>query len=81
MITIPVLLNFDSNEIIGSMTLDEKKLPEKHTNYVFSLGYLAETTEKITPVEFFGEYKLVSVALQTDEQYMQYLKNSNSRRC
>lgn len=73
MITIPVLLNFDQQTPIGSLTLDETKLPIKNTNYVFALGYLANTVEKITPVEFFGEYKLISVALQTDEQYLKYL--------
>lgn len=79
MITVPVLLEFDESKPIGYLTLDETKLPEKNTNYVFALGYLAETTKKITPVEFFGEYKLISVALQTDEQYLRYL--NNGRQC
>lgn len=73
MITVPVLINFNQSECIGSLTLDETKLPTKDTNYVFSLGYLVESVEKITPVEFFGEYKLICVSLQTDEQYLQYL--------
>jgi hypothetical protein len=77
MITIPVLLNFDDDKPIGWMTLDETKLPEKNTNYVFALGYLAETNEKFTPIEFFGDYKLIGVALQTDAQYLRYLTQKN----
>ena len=73
MITVPVLIDFDETKCIGSLVLDETKLPIKNTNYVFSLGYLAETVEKFTPVEFFGEYKLICVSLQTDEQYLRYL--------
>jgi hypothetical protein len=73
MITIPVLVGFDRDNCIGTLTLDETKLPEEHTNYVFSLGYMAETAEKVTPVEFFGKYELIAVSLQTDKQYLAYL--------
>ena len=74
MITVPVLIGFDNTKQIGVMTLDEKALPSEHANYVFSLGYLAESVETITPVKFFGEYKLMCVSLQTDEEYLGYLQ-------
>lgn len=73
MITIPVLVNFDSTKIVGTMTLDEGVLSEDNTNYVFSLGYMAECVDSITPTKFNGRYELFCVSLLTAEQYLNFI--------
>lgn len=46
MITVPVLLGFDGNKPIGSMTIDETQLPN-HSYWNFSIGYKAHKQDKI----------------------------------
>lgn len=75
MITIPVLLGFDSTQLIGTLTLDETKLPPG-VGYVFSLGY-SPTEFEGDPLRDFNVKKadLMCVSLQSDEQYLAYLNS------
>lgn len=75
MITIPVLIGFDSTQPIGALTLDETKL-SPGVGYVFALGY--------SPTEFDGDpmrdfnikkADLMCVSVQSDEQYLAYLNS------
>jgi len=69
MITIPVTVGFNFNEkdIIGSITIDENRLPSS-PEYVFSLGY--KYTGK-------AKYTLVCVSLTSDNEYLQYLQQKD----
>lgn len=64
--TVPVLLNFDASEVIGTLQVDEAKLPPGH-GYVFAIGYIVGNED--------SDDKLYSVSLQTDEQYLAYLES------
>lgn len=42
--TIPVLINFDYTKQIGTMTIDETRLP-KNTGFHFAIGYKTGTPD------------------------------------
>lgn len=60
--TVPVLLGFDHNTVIGSITIDTEKLPP-YPNWHISLGY------KTDSILDQSNYELVSVGLVTDEKF------------
>lgn len=68
MIEVPVLLNFDSEKRIGTMTVDKDKLP-KDVNYVFSLGYTIEGATYGGKL-CITKHNLVCVSLQSDKEYL-----------
>jgi hypothetical protein len=67
---IPVLIEFDQNNQIGWLDLDETKLP-KYSDYVFTLGYMPL---KFGPDGVDEVDKIVCVSLSTDVQYVNYLR-------
>lgn len=77
MITVPVLRNFDNNDQIGVLTIDETKLPENDANFVFSIGYMIGGDEVVprSKTAYYGKYKLVCVSLMSDQEYLKFLNN------
>lgn len=71
--TIPVLMNFDQQQPIGTMTIDETRLPPG-MGYVFSLGARALDTEIVNGAVRVTRAELLCVSLQTDEQYLACLE-------
>lgn len=67
MITLPVTVDFsfDEKDIIGSITLNESKLPAL-PEYSFSLGYKYRKEQ--------DGYNLVCISLISDNKYLQYLQ-------
>lgn len=63
-VTVPVMLGFDKERIIGSLRIKKDELP-KTTDYVFTIGYRATSA---TEGELFG------VSLLSDKEYLNYLK-------
>lgn len=61
MITLPVLLNFDSQAVVGEMTVDETKLP-KLPNFHFALGYRFPANN--------GGYELVCISAVPDSKFV-----------
>jgi len=79
MIEVPVLLNYDYDKIIGYLKVDESYLPPDG-NYVFSLGYAVKDADYDKDIDdiVITKHKLLCVSLQTDEQYLEYLKHKGS---
>jgi hypothetical protein len=69
--TVPVLLGFDHNSVIGSLTIDTEKLPP-YPNWHISLGYKANS------ILDQSNYELVSVGLVTDEKFKAYEPTGSS---
>lgn len=67
MITVPVLLEFDEGQEIGTMQLDETKLPQR-PNYVFAIGF-----HMATP------HRLMCVSLVNDKKYLEYLDSDQNK--
>lgn len=65
MITVPVVLNFDSTQPIGNLTVDEKKMPGPLNECVFAVGYLADGKQP----------ELICVSATTDARYLEYLRH------
>jgi hypothetical protein len=72
MIKVPVLLDFDSNKVIGSIEVEEKLLP-RIPNFVFSLGYRVNKVDDFTNI--VTDYDLICISVIDDEGYVKYLKN------
>lgn len=73
MITIPVTLGFDNSNIIGTMEVDETKLPPT-TDYCFAIGYYCKGVDDKGKVIDF-ELREISVVL--DRSYRNYLDKEN----
>lgn len=77
-ITVPVMLNFSTNEVIGHLTISADKLPAS-PDFVLALGYKADLKRiglqpgDIPRSQYDGPYELVSVALVRDADYAAYL--------
>jgi uncharacterized HAD superfamily protein len=71
MITLPVTVgfSFDEKDIIGSITLDETKLPAL-PEYCFSIGYRLTVNKDST------DYTLMNISLISDNDYIKYLQQS-----
>lgn len=63
MITIPILLNFDNDKVIGSLTVDETQLPTI-PNYTFAIGYRYITEDS---------HELICTSVVLDKNYQAYL--------
>lgn len=71
MITVPVLIDFDNQNPIGYMVIDEKKLPII-ADYSFTIGL------KITNKELNGlitNAELVSVSIVHNMEHLKYLES------
>lgn len=74
LITVPILQEFNTSKVIGSLTIKKSKLP-KDPNFCFSIGYRvteAEYTE--TDIVNIKEYDLINVSIISDKNYKDYLK-------
>jgi len=76
---IPILKDFNPDEVIGYLNIDETKIPD-NPYWLLALGAKIERT--LQPGKTGGlfrradeEYELVCMSIQTDEQYAQYLRN------
>ena len=75
MITVPVLDGLQEDNIIGYLTINRDRLP-KNTDWVLSLGFLVKECDLDEDYRtVVTEYELLSVSLQTDTNYMEYLKD------
>jgi hypothetical protein len=76
MITIPILKEFNQEKQIGTLTIDESKLPII-PNYTFSLDYRITSSElnENNEVEVTG-YKLISVSIVDDDNFSKYLDSN-----
>lgn len=75
MITIPICLKFDYSNIIGSITIDETKLPST-PNFCFTIGYLVKN------ISFDGnitDYALNIASVTSDSDYLKYLESEKAR--
>ncbi len=70
MITVPVSIGFNAQQVIGSMTIDETQLPP-NPKFVFSIGYLTADIAS-------DEYTLVEIGLVPDHRYAEYVKLRNN---
>lgn len=78
MIDVPVLIGFDQTKCIGTLHIDETKLPIM-ADYVFAISY---RVDQAGPKHQFDTIKeLVAVSLQSDEEYFAYLKSNNVGPC
>lgn len=66
MIKLPVVLNYDYEQVVGSLEIDEDVLPSS-PNFVFSIGYKLGNDLKT---------ELTCVSLQYDKHYIEYLKSA-----
>lgn len=66
MIKVPVYLNFSSAECIGTLNIDETKLPLT-PDFCFALGYRITDGDR--------RYELVEVSTVSDETYVKYVNN------
>jgi len=81
MITVPVVLDWDSTKPIGQLTIDETRIPST-PDWVLSLGYMAKDFTLDNGELTVNTYDLVQVSLLHDEAYMAYLdKQKGSRVC
>ncbi len=58
--TIPITVNFNNEQVIGTATIDLGKLPAA-PNYVFSIGYFDDGN---------GGHELLEISLVLDTQYI-----------
>lgn len=65
MIKLPVVLNYDYEQVVGSLEIDADVLPSS-PNFVFSIGYKLDKDLKT---------ELTCVSLQYDKHYIEYLKS------
>lgn len=76
MITVPVFDSFSNNTQIGTLTIDETRLPAD-PDYCFALGFNAELGNlkpgQIPTTKPTGPYTLGAVAIASDEAYSKYL--------
>lgn len=63
--TIPVVLDWNHDREIGSMTIDVDKLPQQ-PDFVITLGYRNE---------IYPRYVLTAVSVVSDKKYKEYLDN------
>lgn len=63
-ITVPILLDFDSERPVGMLTINKDALPPSH-EFVFSVGVFVESD---------GQYKLECVGLVPDLKFIGYLR-------
>ncbi len=66
-LTVPVVSNFDSREVIGHLTITDKSKLPPIPEFCFSLGYKLLNSET-------KEYELVCVSPMMDESYKGYLE-------
>jgi hypothetical protein len=71
--TVPVLINFDENKLIGHLIIDETKILQ-HPDWVLSLGYIIKDYEVRGGITTVTDCEIFSVSLQTDKQYGEFLK-------
>lgn len=72
--TIQVVQEFDSSNAIGTMVIDETKLPPGD-GYVFALAYLVKKSHVEDGKPVVDEMELYQVSLMSDERYLAYLKS------
>ena len=78
-ITVPVTDNFNTNKVIGSLSVLKSELP-KSPNFVFSLGFKAldcidnSSKDTIHDTPYTGNYELVEVSIVHDTIYHKYLQ-------
>ena len=68
MLEVPVVLDFDYTNVIGTLSIDADKLPIT-PNFVFSIGY--------QKYQDLG-YVLKCASLMSDESYLKYLESRNN---
>jgi hypothetical protein len=65
--TLRVTIDFDQNRTIGTLDIDETKLPKGDT-YCFAIGGRKHDPQ-------YGDFELMEISLVTDENYLKYLKS------
>lgn len=78
MLAVPVKNKFGGGTTIGWLYLDERYIPST-PNFVFSLGFKAlniaeESRYKVPASAYVDEYDLLEVAIVSDNDYLEYLK-------
>lgn len=75
---VPVVRDFRNNEPIGELRIDTAALPPS-ADFVFTLGFMTldpieSPPGSIPTAPYMGRYQLKAVAVQTDDQYIGYLR-------
>lgn len=70
-IEVPIYINHDMTEVIGTAKIEEDLLPPT-PNFCFSLGYVGEewVEGKVT------RYKLFEISVVDDQSYFKYLQKA-----
>lgn len=77
-ITVPVTIDFDQNNPIGSLTTRKDAIP-KQPNFCFSIAFKSNDCELSEDGKTLVHYDidLIAVSLMPDEQYVAYLESTN----
>ena len=68
-VTVPVMLDFNQDEVVGEMRIKRSSLPDS-PDFVFSIGFKMLDG---------GKYELACVSVVSDENYIGYLTGQRSR--